>query len=83
MEEYKMMKKIMIGIDRWMIIEHIGADTWQIVESHRCRIQGKQGDMVKDTNVGWVVFRDATCKIPKYRVPSHVLVEDYNLGEEE
>ena len=78
-----MKKKIEIGIDRWIIIEHIGADRWQVIESHRSHVQAEQGDLVRDTNVGWVVFRDANAMIPKYRIPSSMKVSSYDWGEEE
>ena len=78
-----MKKKIEIGIDRWIVIEHIDVDTWQVIESHRSHVQAEQGDLIKDTKVGWVVFRDTTCSIPRYRIPSSMKVTNLDWGEEE
>ena len=78
-----MKKKIEIGIDRWIVIEHIDVDTWQVIESHRSHVQAEQGDLVRDTNAGWIVFRDINASIPKYRIPSSMKVTNLDWGEEE
>ena len=54
-----MKKKITLGIDRWVIIEQINDDAWQIVESHGNLIL-RDIDILRQENYKSCAYCDGT-----------------------
>mgnify|MGYP003151232969 CR=1 FL=1 len=67
--------KLVLGTSKSITVEHLEEELYQVVEEERCNVEAKVGDMVMKTNVGWVVFRDKGCTIPRYRIPSQLVKE--------
>ena len=87
-----MRMKLILGTSKSITVEHLEEELYQVVAEERCSVEAKVGDMVMKTNVGWVVFRDKDCAIPRYRIPSQLvsstevidtLIESIELDSEE
>ena len=60
-------------MNKSITVEHLEEELYQVTAEERCSVEAKVGDMVMKTNVGWVVFRDKDCSIPRYRIPSQLV----------
>ena len=78
--------KLGLGTSKSITLEHLEEELYQVVAEERCSVEAKVGDMVMHTNVGWVIFRDKDCTIPRYRIPSQSVKSMqrivYSLGSE-
>mgnify|MGYP001215002840 FL=1 len=72
--------KLILGLNKSITLQHLEEELYQVVEEERCHVEAKVGDMVMSTNVGWVIYRDKYCALPRYRIPSQLIkdVEIYN-----
>ena len=83
--------KLILGLNKSITLRHLEEELYEVVEEERCNIEAKVGDMVMKTNVGWVIYRDKYCSLPRYRIPSQAVkdiqfLDAYALtevGEEE
>ena len=83
--------KLILGLWKSITLRHLEEELYEVVEEERCNIEAKVGDMVMKTNVGWVIYRDKYCTLPRYRIPSQAVrdiqfLDAYALtevGEEE
>ena len=75
--------KIKIGQNKWLNVEWIVGDWWQITESHRCT-EVKVGDLVRtDLHYrGLTVYASIDTPTPRHVFPSSIKLEEYG-GEEE
>tara|TARA_R110002051_G_C8743253_1_gene499364 strand:+ start:224 stop:499 length:276 start_codon:yes stop_codon:yes gene_type:complete len=66
---------LILGMNKSITVEHLEEELYEVVAEERCKVEAKVGDMVMRTNVGWVIFRDKDCSIPRYRLPSQNVKE--------
>ena len=65
--------RLNLGQDKNIILEHLEEELYKVIEEERCSVEAKVGDMVMKTNVGWVIYKDKKCAIPRYRIPSQAV----------
>tara|TARA_R110002020_G_scaffold398926_1_gene608821 strand:+ start:539 stop:868 length:330 start_codon:yes stop_codon:yes gene_type:complete len=65
--------KLALGRSKSITLEHLEEELYQVIAEERCHVEAKVGDMVMKTNVGWVVFKDKDCALPRYRIPSQLV----------
>ena len=65
--------KLHLGVNKSITLAHLEEELYQVVEEQGCHVEAKVGDMVMKTNVGWVIYKDKKCAIPRYRIPSQAV----------
>ena len=78
--------KLILGLNKSITLQHLEEELYQVVEEERCHVEAKVEDMVMKTNVGWVIYRDKHCSLPRYRIPSQAVkdidfLDTYGLAE--
>tara|TARA_R100001079_G_scaffold100315_1_gene64713 strand:- start:4678 stop:4932 length:255 start_codon:yes stop_codon:yes gene_type:complete len=75
-----MTHRITIGQNQWLVVEWVGkigggTTLYQVVEAHRCP-QIERGDTIKVDKKGMITaWSDADATRPRYRLPSHTIIE--------
>ncbi len=49
--------RLVLGQNKWIDIEYIGGNIYQVREEHNCRIEVVIGDLIRQTNRGLEVFQ--------------------------
>ena len=65
--------KLILGLNKSITLQHLEEELYQVVEEERCHVEAKVEDMVMMTNVGWVIYKDKYCSLPRYRIPSQAV----------
>ena len=78
---------LLIGQNKWLTADLVGrlprsGSLYQVTKVHRCN-EVKVGDMLSETNVGYVAYSDVDATRPRYRFPSSVVMTLNPYGEEE
>ena len=77
---------LLIGQNKWLDADLVGRIPrggllYQVTKVHRCN-EVKVGDMLSETNVGYVAYSDTDATRPRYRFASSVTMAA-KLNEEE
>ena len=73
--------RLVLGQNKWIDIEYIGGNIYQVREEYNCRIEVVIGDLIRQTNRGWEVFNPPNMNAPKFVIPTRAKLE--NDDEEE
>lgn len=77
--------RLEIGQNKWLALEHVVGEWFQITEAHRCT-EVEVGEMGRSMNRGWTFYRTLDTPIPTHTYPPavrFVLIADETDGEEE
>ena len=76
--------RIDVGQNKWLEVEWVVGQWWQIVEVHRCT-EVEVGDMMRTDllNRGLAVYKSIDTPIPRHVFPSSVKLNEYEGEEEE
>tara|TARA_R100000734_G_C3218120_1_gene30695 strand:- start:218 stop:454 length:237 start_codon:yes stop_codon:yes gene_type:complete len=68
--------RLVLGQNKWIDIEYIGGNIYQVREEHNCRIEVVIGDLIRQTNRGWEVFNALNMNAPKFVIPTRAKLEN-------
>jgi len=73
--------RLILGMNKSITLQHLEEELYQVVAEEGCHIEAKVEDMVMKTNVGWVIYKDKYCALPRYRIPSQAVkhIEDSRI----
>ena len=72
--------RLILGVNKSITLTHLEEELYQVVAEEGCHIEAKVGDMVMKTNVGWVIYKDKHCALPRYRIPSQAVKQVEHEG---
>ena len=73
--------RLVLGQNKWIDVEYIGGNIYQVMHEHNCSIETSIGDLIRQTNRGWEVFKPPNLNTPKFVIPTRAKLE--NNDEEE
>ena len=56
--------RLVLGQNKWIDLEYIGGNIYQVIQEHNCRIEVVIGDLIRHTNRGWEVFNAPNMNAP-------------------
>ena len=77
--------RLEIGQNKWLVLEHVTGDWFQVDEAHRCT-EVEVGEMGREMLRGWTFYRTLATPLPTHTFPRavrFVLFADETDGEEE
>lgn len=68
--------RLVLGQNKWIDLEYIGGNIYQVREEHNCKIEVVVGDLIRHTNRGWEVFTVRHLNAPKFVIPTRAKLEN-------
>ena len=67
--------RLVLGQNKWIDLEYIGGNIYQVLDEHNCRIEVVIGDLIRHTNRGWEVFNAPNMNAHKFVIHTRARLE--------